>query len=459
MASGPLITEDSIDWKFVNGSNETNSVFPCMKWQQPQHTLFQIANACFCISYLSPSGRFGILVLHSFLILGFLLFSTWAWNIICAPDIFSWNFCFMLINMGQTLYILYTMRKVKFMPELEDAYSTLFKPVQVSRLLFKKLVGIEYGQVVSLHAGEAYAMQDVTRTDRLGLLISGKVNVLTDHQFLHHIHPLQFMDSPEFESCKAGVDDKFKVTIVAATQCKYIFWQRDSLEYLFVKEPYLFTVMSILIARDITTKLYAMNRKIVTEKGSHLDIRLPSITSSTTSGASNPDDIQCSPRSLQTSVFNCESRKDCRKRERKKEKSYEIYNWEELLLTGGLESLYVFELDKYLKKHSLPWKRKLKPEKVAIITAHIHERKGSSLENVIVTGKALLHPIQEPVDSSGDLENNEDILLETYDKGESNAKSSSEETSDGDCKDLNKDQNSRFALQNCARVCKRLPVV
>ncbi|KAG1651890.1 Popeye domain-containing protein 3 [Nymphon striatum] len=104
----------------------------------------------------------------------FLLFSTWAWNIICAPDIFSWNFCFMLINMGQTLYILYTMRKVKFMPELEDAYSTLFKPVQVSRLLFKKLVGIEYGQVVSLHAGEAYAMQDVTRTDRLGLLISGK---------------------------------------------------------------------------------------------------------------------------------------------------------------------------------------------------------------------------------------------------------------------------------------------
>lgn len=44
------------------------------------------------------------------------------------------------------------------------------------------------------------------------------------------------------------------------------------------------TVLTTLIARDITTKLYAMNNKIVTEKGSHLDIRLPSITSSLTSG-------------------------------------------------------------------------------------------------------------------------------------------------------------------------------
>ncbi|KAG1674173.1 hypothetical protein GQR58_015211 [Nymphon striatum] len=54
----------------------------------------------------------------------------------------------------------------------------------------------------------------------------------------------------------------------------------------------------------------------------------------------------------------------------------------------------------------------------------------SSLEDVIVTGKALLHATQEPVDSSEDSETNKDILLETYDEIESNAESSSEETSD-----------------------------
>jgi hypothetical protein len=49
---------------------------------------------------------------------------------------------------------------------------------------------------------------------------------------------------------------------VAATTCRYLYWQRASLEYLFVKETYLATVLTTLIARDITTKLYAMNKKV-----------------------------------------------------------------------------------------------------------------------------------------------------------------------------------------------------
>nr|CAD7412615.1 unnamed protein product [Timema poppensis] len=73
------------------------------------------------------------------------------------------------------------------------------------------------------------------------------------------------------------------VSIIAATACRYLYWQRSALEYLFVKETYIATVLTTLIARDITTKLYAMNKKIVTEKGSHLDIRLPSITTTLTS--------------------------------------------------------------------------------------------------------------------------------------------------------------------------------
>ncbi|CAN8018909.1 unnamed protein product [Ixodes persulcatus] len=254
----------------------------CDVWKQPQHVLFQLANTCFCISYLAPNGRYGNLFLHSLLILGFLLNSTWAWNVICAPDMFSWSFSFMILNMGQTLLLLYTMRQVKFPRELEDIYVLMFQPLQVPRLLFKKLVSLEYAQIMNLHAGEAYAMQNLTKTDRLGLLIAGKVSVLTDHLFLHYIFPRQFLDSPEFESTRSGVDDKFKVSILAVTPCRYLFWHRSNLEYLLIKEPQLATVLSLLIARDITSKLYSMNEKIVTEKGSHLDIRLPSVTGSMT---------------------------------------------------------------------------------------------------------------------------------------------------------------------------------
>ncbi|CAH2236990.1 jg9483 [Pararge aegeria aegeria] len=206
-----------------------------------------------------------------------MLYSVWAWHVICSPDAFSWNFGFVFLNLAQVVYLVYEMRPVKFDPELEEVYHTLFEPFKVSRLQFKRMVSPDFAHVMSLHAGEAYAMQNLTKTDRLGLLLSGKVNVMSGHQFLHPILPCEFLDSPEFESSRATIDEKFKVSIVAASSCRYVYWQRSSLEYLFVKEPYLACVVTTLIARDITTKLYAMNNKIVTERGSHLDIRLPSI--------------------------------------------------------------------------------------------------------------------------------------------------------------------------------------
>lgn len=48
----------------------------------------------------------------------------------------------------------------------------------------------------------------MTKTDRLGLLLTGKVNVLNEKTFLHHIHPHEFLDSPEFESSSS--DETFK---------------------------------------------------------------------------------------------------------------------------------------------------------------------------------------------------------------------------------------------------------
>ncbi|CAH0394172.1 unnamed protein product [Bemisia tabaci] len=250
----------------------------CTVWQESQHWLFQVANTCFLVSYAVPTNRYGIVFMHSLLIVGFMFFTTWAWKIVCAPDVFTWNLCFLSINAFQLIYVIYQMRPVQFDPELEEVFQLLFKPFKVTRLQFKKLVSEQFAQIMSLHAGEAYAMQNLTKTDRLGLLLSGKVNVMQDQQFLHPINACEFLDSPEFES-RASSEDKFKVSIVAATTCRYLYWQRSALEYLFIKETYLATVLATLVARDITTKLYAMNNKIITEKGSHLDIRLPSITS------------------------------------------------------------------------------------------------------------------------------------------------------------------------------------
>jgi len=56
--------------------------------------------------------------------------------------------------------------------------------------------------------------------------------------------------------------ETLQVSIVAASSCRYLYWQRSALEYLLVKESYLATVLTTLVARDIATKLYAMNNKV-----------------------------------------------------------------------------------------------------------------------------------------------------------------------------------------------------
>lgn len=54
----------------------------------------------------------------------------------------------------------------------------------------------------------------------------------------------------------------WQVSIIGATSCRYIFWPRQALEYLLIKEPYLANLMNIIIGRDIATKLYALNDKV-----------------------------------------------------------------------------------------------------------------------------------------------------------------------------------------------------
>jgi len=127
-----------------------------------------------------------------------------------APTLFIWHFSYFMLNLGQLLYVLYDLRPVRFDPDLDAAYTRLFEPFGVARPQFKRLVGSDAAQIVVLHPGECYAIENMTKTDRLGLLLTGKASVVNEKAFLHHVHPMQFLDSPEFESSSAS-EDTFKV--------------------------------------------------------------------------------------------------------------------------------------------------------------------------------------------------------------------------------------------------------
>ena len=80
-------------------------------------------------------------------------------------------------------------------------------------------------------------------------------------------------------------EETFRVSICAMEMSSYVVWQRSELEYLFVKEPYLAQVLSAIISKDITDKLFAMNEQLALRKngedgvvgGPSMDIRLPGV--------------------------------------------------------------------------------------------------------------------------------------------------------------------------------------
>eukprot|EP00095_Tigriopus_kingsejongensis_P009715 snap_masked-scaffold115_size343722-processed-gene-2.15 protein:Tk09715 transcript:snap_masked-scaffold115_size343722-processed-gene-2.15-mRNA-1 annotation:"hypothetical protein TcasGA2_TC013794" len=219
----------------------------------------------------------GLALLHLFLGLGYLTLSTWTWNSMCSTNIFVYYFAFTIINTWQFFSLLYRFRPVELPPDLSNLYKHVLEPFGVSRIQFQKLTSANVAKIVTLHSGECYAVENMTKTDSLGILLTGQLNVITEKSFLHQIKRNEFIDSPEFEC--SSLEDTFHITICAAGPSKYISWDRSTLEYMFVKDPSLSLIFNALISQDITEKLFAMNNRLRMPDGQSIDIRLPGIAS------------------------------------------------------------------------------------------------------------------------------------------------------------------------------------
>ena len=113
------------------------------------------------ITFNTSYSRAGQLSLHGGLVIGFLVLSTWAWNVICAPEVFAWYFGFTILNVGQLLYILYQMRPIRFDEDLESVYAEIFAPMSVSRVQFKRLVAGSSSVLASTAGSESTAQVSI----------------------------------------------------------------------------------------------------------------------------------------------------------------------------------------------------------------------------------------------------------------------------------------------------------
>ncbi|XP_075584998.1 LOW QUALITY PROTEIN: uncharacterized protein LOC124492277 [Dermatophagoides farinae] len=313
-----IINTSSTATTLIN-NNSNSTAINC--WSENATSIvYQLAYICLLIAYLAPTGKYCLLFIHLILAIAHLLLIIWIWKICfisLMPSLLGWSITFFVVNIIRIANELYITRYIKFDKELEETYNDLFAIVGIGRESFRKL--INQGKLMTLHSGESYATEKITANNRLSLLITGKMNVLSKNHFLHSIKPGEFLDSPEWESCTGTTmkskdlqmtkhqqelsssnirhmgnknsnakqtvidnDNRFNVSLIAITQCRILCWNRMELEYYLAKDKQMNKILNILIGRDITNKLYTMNANIMSEKGSILDIRLPVIITSMT---------------------------------------------------------------------------------------------------------------------------------------------------------------------------------
>ncbi|XP_030639017.1 popeye domain-containing protein 3 [Chanos chanos] len=249
----------------------------CAEWREnPEGSVFHLAHIFLVLGYMGGSGFYGLIYMFTFLALGFFCSSIWAWSDPCTTDTFSWTFALFAICVAQIVHVAYRLRSVTFEKEFQDLYSSMFQRLGVSLTQFGKIVACCEGDIHTIEKDHYFAMEGKTPIDKLSVLLSGRIRVTVNGEFLHYIYPFQFLDSPEWDSLRPAEEGVFQVTLRADNRCKYIAWRRKKLYLLFAKHRYIAKIFALVVRNDIADKLYSLNDKAFDSRGFRYDLRLPS---------------------------------------------------------------------------------------------------------------------------------------------------------------------------------------
>ncbi|NWZ32922.1 POPD2 protein, partial [Asarcornis scutulata] len=250
----------------------------CDAWKEHMEgAAYQLASCIVLLGYMGGSGIFGSLYIFGLLAPGYFCYALWGWLSACGLDVFAWNMLLVLLCLLQLAHLAYRLRKDTIPQEFDLLYKTMYLPLQVPLEVYREIVKCCEEQVQPLARDQNYAVEGKTPIDRLSLLLSGRVRVSQDGQFLHYVFPYQFLDSPEWESLRPSEEGTFQVTLTAETDCSYVTWPRRRLYLLLRKDRYVARLFSSHLGYDISEKLYSLNEKLFAKFGLRFDIRLPSL--------------------------------------------------------------------------------------------------------------------------------------------------------------------------------------
>ncbi|XP_076466157.1 LOW QUALITY PROTEIN: popeye domain-containing protein 1-like [Babylonia areolata] len=271
----------------------------CEDWQEAQHTLFQLANLCMAVSFLTPSSfRFHLLFLRCMLLLSFGLLAVWGALFMCMADVLAWNLLFFLLDLGHIVWLVYRHLPARLPQSHAALYTKVFKPVRVGQAEFLDLVRL--GRLQPVTKGGLYAMEGLTPcAQRLSILLKGRLKVTYQRLFLHYIEVNQFVDAAEYDSLTLQQDnsDKHQVSIAATEDSVLLTWEYPALQEYLSNHPFLDTLFHYLIGKDVCSQLYAIQEQLLQAQD-----YLTTNTTTTSSSSFTPPAHRSSALNLRSSL-------------------------------------------------------------------------------------------------------------------------------------------------------------
>ncbi|XP_069139143.1 blood vessel epicardial substance-A-like [Argopecten irradians] len=283
----------------MNSTNVTglpDNLGRCSDWQDVQHALFQLANLCLVLSFLTPTNfQHHAFFLRFVLGFGYLFFSVWAGIFVCMPDVLIWNCIFFIVNTGHLSYLIYRMFPTRFRSELDELYSKVFKPLKVTRQQFRDISN--QGELYVLTRGTVYAKEGCTEGGRkLSILVKGRLKVLYQQLFLHFIEADQLVDSPEYDSylLSGHTASTYQVSIEAADDSLLLTWPIPQLRKHLDTDSFMSAILHVLVGKDVSTKLYQIQELLLTNPNYMQSVSsrrssLVNVRSAIATNKSNPD--------------------------------------------------------------------------------------------------------------------------------------------------------------------------
>jgi len=238
----------------------------CPASQEPIYfsPVYLTSNLLLAVGLLIPQTSPSCSVaLRLFLSLSHLAAALWALTDLCSVPVFCWHVVLLLTSIAKFSETLWRCWPSAVPSNVLPLYSEVFLPLGVSKEDMMLLLKDSRVEDIK-DEGTVWAKEGSMIEQSLSILLTGRMVVKSRGCILHKIEPNHFLQSVEWAARRHCPEfDHFQVEIeVEETPCRILHFSGSWLEHLLTTRLDLEILMECLVGKDVSLKLYMMNRII-----------------------------------------------------------------------------------------------------------------------------------------------------------------------------------------------------